>query len=103
MIIKKLFHKKYILLIICLFIFAISSAQAEEYVNFCKVFNPKKGIEYETHTKITKKFCEYYLKICNEKYNNKCHAKMNAYQGLYNTNSSLAYMHVAYRKDFDKD
>lgn len=80
-----------------------SNAYSAQYVDYCKVYNPKKGIEYETHTKITKAFCEYYLKNCNEKYNNKCHAIMNAYQGLYNTNQSLAYMHVAYRKDFDKN
>ena len=102
MIIKSLFHKKSIVSA-SLLILLSCNAYSEEYVDYCKVYNPKKGIEYETHTKITKGFCEYYLKNCNEKYDNKCHAKMNAYQGLYNTNPSLALMHVAYRKDFDSD
>lgn len=102
MIIKILFHNNKYILAFLLLAFS-SDVFAKDYVDFCKIYNPKKGIEYETHTKITKDFCEYYLKNCNEKYSNKCRAKMNAYQGLYNTNSSLAYMHVAYRKDFDKD
>ena len=26
---------------------------AETYVDYCKIHNPKNGMEYETHTKIT--------------------------------------------------
>lgn len=33
---------------------------------------------------------------------NRCVAKMNAYQGLYNTNNALATMHVLYNDDFDR-
>ncbi|APA83365.1 hypothetical protein [Francisella tularensis] len=84
-------------------IFLSSSAFAlEQYLNYCKIYNPKKGIEYETHTKISVDFCKYYLEKCNKEYDNKCVAKMNAYQGLYNTNNALATMHVLYNDDFDR-
>ena len=76
---------------------------AESYTDYCKIHNPKKGMEYETHTKITTDFCKYYLKKCNEKYNNKCKAKMNSYQGLYNTNPTLAKLHVLNNENFDRD
>jgi hypothetical protein len=71
---------------------------AETYTDYFKIYNPKKGLEYDTHTKITVDFYNYYLKICNEKYNNKCNAEMNGYQGLYNTNPTMAKMHVLYNK-----
>ncbi|WP_043880738.1 hypothetical protein [Francisella tularensis] len=84
-------------------IFLSSSAFAlEQYLNYCKIYNPKKGIEYETHTKISVDFCKYYLEKCNKEYDNRCVAKMNAYQGLYNTNNALATMHVLYNDDFDR-
>lgn len=76
-------------------------ASSDEYVNYCKIYNPKKGIEYETHTKISVDFCNYYLKKCNEKYDNKCKIKMDSYQGLYNTNRAIASMHVLYNDNFD--
>ena len=100
--IKTIYHSKLIkacaLMLLCL-----SSSIAETYTDYCKIYNPKKGLEYDTHTKITVDFCRYYLKICNEKYNNKCNAKMNGYQGLYNTNPTMAKMHVLYNKDFDSN
>ncbi|AIT08947.1 hypothetical protein LO80_02415 [Candidatus Francisella endociliophora] len=88
---------------IILFLLSINIYASESYVNFCKVYNPKKGIEYETHTKISLEFCKYYLKKCNEKYDNKCNVVMNAYQGLYNTNPTIAKMHVMYNDDFDRE
>ncbi|MEY8714421.1 hypothetical protein [Francisella philomiragia] len=88
-------------LFVFLFLFSLSSYASDKYLNYCKIYNPKKGIEYETHTKISLDFCLYYLDICNKKYNNKCDVKMNAYQGLYNTNNALATMHVIYRDDLD--
>ncbi|APC91366.1 MULTISPECIES: hypothetical protein [Francisella] len=90
-------------LLTCSLIFlSLSSFAVEQFLNYCKIYNPKKGIEYETHTKTTLDFCKYYLEICNKKYDNKCIAKMNGYQGLYNTNNGLATMHVLYNDDFDK-
>lgn len=83
-------------------LFSTSVFAEEKYVNFCKIYNPKKAIEYETHTKISEKFCIYYLDQCNEKYNNKCKIEMNGYYGLYNTNSMLAKLHVLYNDDFDR-
>lgn len=93
--------KKYFIFI-SLFSLSFSTYASEEYLNYCKIYNPKKGIEYETHEKISVDFCKYYLKLCNEKYDNKCHAVMNSYQGLYNTNKVIATMHVLYNDNFDR-
>ncbi|ASG67642.1 hypothetical protein fh0823_03270 [Francisella halioticida] len=87
---------------IFLFFFSFNIYASEKYLDYCKIYNPKKGIEYETHTKISLDFCKYYLRLCNDKYNNKCKAIMNGYQGLYNTNKVVATMHVLYKDDFDR-
>ncbi|WP_395167170.1 hypothetical protein [Francisella salimarina] len=88
-------------LFISIFLLISSGQASDKYLNYCKIYNPKKGIEYETHTKISLDFCLYYLDKCNKKYNNKCNAKVNGYQGLYNTNNALATMHLIYRDNLD--
>jgi hypothetical protein len=96
---SKLISAIFLLFLIYINLYA---SESEQYLNFCKIYNPKKGIEYETHTKISIDFCEYYLEKCNLKYANKCKAKMDAYQGLYNTNRALAQMHILYKDNFDR-
>ena len=100
--IKTIYHSKFVR-VCTLTLLCFNFSAATGYVDYCKIHNPKKGIEYETHTRITTDFCEYYLKVCNEKYNNKCKITMNGYQGLYNTNPTMAKMHVLYNKDFDNE
>ncbi len=94
---KTIYHNK-LAKVCALIVICFSFSMAETYTDYCKIYNPKKGLEYDTHTKITVDFCNYYLKICNKKYNNKCNAEMNGYQGLYNTNPTMAKMHVLYNK-----
>lgn len=100
--IKTIYRSK-LLKVTALLLITFGFSIAETYTDYCKIHNPKNGMEYETHTKITVDFCNYYLKECNKKYNNKCKAKMNGYQGLYNTNPTMAKMHVLYKNNFDRD
>ncbi|APC97460.1 hypothetical protein [Francisella frigiditurris] len=100
--------KKILLLIIGLYFSSVSlyAENNEEYVNFCKIYTPKNVAYYETHTKITKEFCLYYFKLCNKEfeplYEKSCKLDMNSYQPLYNTNKTIAMMHVLYNDNFDR-
>ena len=100
--IKTIYHNRF-LRVCALTLLCLSFSMAENYTDYCKIHNPQKSMEYETHTKITVGFCKYYLKKCNEKYNNECEVEMNSYQGLYNTNPTLAKLHVLNNENFDSD